>query len=250
MSSSAGAAGTDIAGYHQLPLDEQLAIARSGTAYFVQHLARISDDDLAGASLLPDWSRKHLVAHVGYNAAALCNLMTWASTGLPTPMYSSPAQRNKEIDEGSTLGAQALRNLVDHTAARLDEAWRNLPTEKWEAQVKTIQGRTVPATETAWMRTREVWLHAIDLGAGGSFADLPEAVLVDLFGDIIGAWKRKGSGADLRLITPAGSTDVDPDFTGDRIEVRGTLSAVVGWMAGRTVDGVQSSTEVTAPHWL
>ncbi|UEA57586.1 maleylpyruvate isomerase family mycothiol-dependent enzyme [Gordonia otitidis] len=250
MSSSANAAGPDVAGYHQLSLDEQLAIARNGTAYFVQHLARVSDDDLAGSSLLPDWSRKHLVAHVGYNAAALCNLMTWAATGCETPMYSSPAQRNEEIDEGSTLGAQALRNLVDHTAARLDEAWRNLPTEKWDAQVKTIQGRTVPATETAWMRTREVWIHTIDLGAGGSFADLPEAVLIDLFDDIVGAWGRKGSGADLRLITPVGITDVDRHFTGDRIEVRGKLSAVVGWMTGRTVDCVQTSTEVTAPHWL
>ncbi|MGW5524067.1 maleylpyruvate isomerase family mycothiol-dependent enzyme [Gordonia sp. NPDC003950] len=246
---------TDIAGFHQLPLDEQLAIARNGTAYFVQHLARVSDDELAGPSLLPGWSRKHLVAHVGYNAAALCNLMIWAATGVETPMYSSATQRNTEIEEGSTLGAQPLRNLVDHTAARLDEAWRRLPTEKWEAQVKTIQGRTVPAAETAWMRTREVWIHTIDLGAGGSFADFPEAVLLDLFGDIVGAWARKGSGAQLRLITPAGITDVDPDFAGERIEVRGELSAVVGWMAGRTTvgaqnSGVQTSAEVTAPHWL
>jgi maleylpyruvate isomerase len=100
------------------------------------------------------------------------------------------------------------------------------------------------------MRTREVWIHTIDLGAGGSFADLPEAVLLDLFGDIAGAWARKGSGAELRLITPAGTTDVDPDFAGDHTEVRGELSAVVGWMAGRTVDGVQTTTEVAAPHWL
>ena len=29
----------------------------------------------------------------------------------------------------------------------------------------------MPVAETVWMRTREVWLHAVDLDNGGTFTD-------------------------------------------------------------------------------
>ena len=60
-----------MAHFADLDLSERLLIARRGTAYFAQRLAELSDDDFGGDTLLPGWSRRHLVAHVGYNAAAL-----------------------------------------------------------------------------------------------------------------------------------------------------------------------------------
>jgi len=127
------------------PLTERLLIARRGTAYFAQRLAELTDDDLDGDSLLDEWTRKHVIAHVAYNAAALCRLMDWAATGLETPMYESPEQRSQEIKQGATLSAAALRNLFDHTVARLDEKWRHLPATAWDTDVRTAQGRTVAA---------------------------------------------------------------------------------------------------------
>ena len=157
--------------FHDLELSERLLIARRGTAFFAQRLAELTDDELDGDTLLDGWTRKHLVAHVGYNAAALCRLMDWAATGVETPMYESTEQRSQEITEGATLSPAALRNLFDHTVARLDEKWRHLPESAWDAEVRTAQGRSVPASETVWMRTREVWIHAVDLanGAGSHF---------------------------------------------------------------------------------
>lgn len=46
--------------------------------------------------------------------------------------------------------------------------WRDLPDANWTHEVRTAQGRTVPASETVWMRTREVWVHAVDLDNGGA----------------------------------------------------------------------------------
>ncbi len=241
----------DTTGFHDLPLDERLQTARDGTAFFGRHLAQISDADLDGSSSLPGWTRKHVLAHVGYNAAALCNLITWAATGVETPMYSSFEQRNLEIEQGATQSAAALRNLFSHTAARLDEAWRHLPSDRWSHEVRTIQGRTIPASETAWLRTREVWIHAVDLGTAGSFADFPEPVLADLFDDVLSGWRRNDDGAQLRLM-PAGqtATDVDPGFDGTRIEVSGSLAAIVGWMCGRSTDGITTAEGVTPPRWI
>ena len=184
--------------FADLDLSERLLIARRGTAYFAQRLAELSDNDFGGDTLLPGWSRRHLVAHVGYNAAALCRLMDWAATGVETPMYASAEQRGREIAEGATLDPAALRNLFDHTVARLDEKWRNLPASAWSAQVRTAQGRLVPASETAWMRTREVWIHAVDLANGGRFADFPAVVLDSLLADIVGMWRQKDLGCRAR----------------------------------------------------
>jgi maleylpyruvate isomerase len=235
--------------FHDLDLSERRLIARRGTAFFAQRLAELSDDDLEAGSLLDGWTRKHLVAHVGYNAAALSRLMDWAATGVETPMYPSADHRDREIKEGATLSAAALRNLFDHTVARLDEKWRHLPETRWAAPVRTAQGRTVPAAETVWMRTREVWIHAVDLDNGAHFGDFPGVVLESLLADIIEAWRRKGLGADLVLEV----TGAEPVAVGDGggSPVRGPLPALVRWAAGRGAVDVSSEGEVPlAPRWL
>nr|WP_271212423.1 maleylpyruvate isomerase family mycothiol-dependent enzyme [Rhodococcus wratislaviensis] len=238
-------------GFHDLDLSERLLIARRGTAYFAQRLAELSDSDLDGETLLSGWSRRHLLAHVGYNAAALCRLLDWAATGVQTPMYASPEQRGREIAEGATLSAAALRNLFDHTVARLDEKWRNLPASAWDAQVRTAQGRLVPVSETAWMRTREVWIHAVDLDNGGRFGDFPDVVLESLLTDIIGMWRRKDLGASLMLAVDGGEpVAVQPDSPPAE-KVSGPLAAVVRWAAGRGTVGVNIDGEVgEPPRWL
>jgi maleylpyruvate isomerase len=240
-----------LAHFADLDLSERLLIARRGTAYFAQRLAELSDNDFGGDTLLPGWSRRHLVAHVGYNAAALCRLMDWALTGVETPMYESVEQRGLEISEGATLDPAALRNLFDHTVARLDEKWRHLPASTWSAQVRTAQGRLVPASETAWMRTREVWIHAVDLANGGQFADFPAVVLNSLLADIVGMWQKKNLAAGLVLAVddcaPIAVRVDSPTST----TVSGTLAGVARWAAGRGTIGVDIEGDLDVPpRWL
>jgi len=240
-----------LALFADLDLSERLLIARRGTAYFAQRLVELSDNDFGSDTLLPGWARRHLVAHVGYNAAALCRLMDWAATGVETPMYESAEQRNREISEGATLDSAALRNLFDHTVARLDEKWRHHPASAWSAQVRTAQGRQVPASETVWMRIREVWIHAVDLANGGRFDDFPAVVLDSLLADIVGMWRRKDLGAGLVLavdgFTPIAVQEDSPAAT----TVSGTRAAVVRWAAGRGTVGVDIAGDLQEPPpWL
>ncbi len=172
-------------------LVRRLLIARRGQAYFSRKLNELSDDDLDAPTRLAGWSRRHVIAHVGLNARALTRLTEWATTGVETPMYESPTQRAEEIDFAATLPAQALRNLSDHAAIHLNVEWRDLSEDAWVREVRTAQGRTVPVSETVWMRTREVWIHAVDLGNGGSFDEFPSEVLDNLLEDIAGAWARR-----------------------------------------------------------
>lgn len=238
-------------GFHDLDLSERLLTARRGTAYFAQRLAELSDADLDGPTLLSGWSRRHLLAHVGYNAAALCRLLDWAATGVETPMYESPEQRGREIDEGATLSPAALRNLFEHTVARLDEKWRHLAESAWDAQVRTAQGRLVPASETAWMRTREVWIHAVDLDNGGRFGDFPEVVLDALLADIVAMWRKKDLGAGLVLEVDGRPPVAVQEGSSPTTTVAGHMPAVVRWAAGRGSVGLHIDGQLQAPpRWL
>jgi maleylpyruvate isomerase len=157
----------------------ELSWARRGTAYFARKLRELPDDALTAPSLLPGWSRAHVIAHVGYNARALARLVEWARTGVEMPMYESGEARMAEIDLGATLPPRALRNLFDHAEVHLNVEWRDLTDDQWDAVVGGTAIRYTP-----WMRAREIWVHAIDLDNGGSFLDMPTDLLDRLLPDL------------------------------------------------------------------
>ncbi|PTT58697.1 maleylpyruvate isomerase family mycothiol-dependent enzyme [Arthrobacter sp. HMWF013] len=238
---------------------ESLLQARRGTAFFARKLNELSDADLDGPSLLPGWSRRHVTAHIGYNARAIARLIEWAATGVETPMYASTEVRDHEINFGATLPPIALRHLFDHSAVHLNVEWRDLPADAWHHKVKTAQGRTVPAEETVWMRTREVWTHAVDLDNGATFSNIPVPVLARLLQDITSAWATRGTDAGLLIKV----TDQQPQMAfGDTgadapVVIAGPLAGVVRWATGRgthavtaTQDGAALGTVPAAPKWI
>lgn len=229
-------------------LKARLLLARRGQSYFSRKLNELSDDDLSHPSLLGGWTRAHLVGHVGLNARALTRLIEWAATGVETPMYSSPEQRNSEIELAATLPPQALRNLSDHAAIHLNVEWRDLPDDAWSHEVRTAQGRVVPASETVWMRTREVWIHAVDLANGASFDDFPSELIDDLVADILSAWAKRG--VDDFFLTP---TDREATWGTGSIELSGTAADLARWATGRGTAGVvqaNGTAAAPAPRWL
>jgi maleylpyruvate isomerase len=234
-----------------------LATVRLGTAYFRRQLQRVRDDEFAAPSLLPGWRRNQLISHVGYNARAVARLVVWAATGVATPMYTSPQARGEEIERGATLRPDALRSLCEHAAIDLDVRWRDLPEDRWSFTVVTAQGREVPAAETLWMRSREVWLHAVDLNVGGRFEDIPAPVLRRLLRDVTGMWEKRGEldGATLIIDAPREQEREAYGDTAAATSVAGPLPVLVGWATGRTTPDHpalqwQRGTPVEAPRWL
>lgn len=231
-----------------------LLLARRGQAYFSRALNELRDDELDAPSLVPGWTRRHVVAHVGLNARALTRLTQWAATGVETPMYPSRAERDAEIEYGATLPARALRSLSAHAAVHLDVEWRDLPPDAWHARVRTVMGRKVPASATVWMRTREVWVHAVDLDHGASYRQFPAELVDGLLADVTGAWRARAAGA-APVLEPtdrlAGVGGVEPR---PGPQVRGRAADLARWATGRggahlltTADG---SPVPPPPRWL
>ncbi|TYB44131.1 maleylpyruvate isomerase family mycothiol-dependent enzyme [Actinomadura chibensis] len=157
-----------------------------GTRLLLNAATGLDETAFAAPSPLPGWTRKHVAAHVAANAEGLGNLLHWAATGEPTPMYASLEERNAGIERGAALGRTELVGWLRNSAVELDAAMSALTPEQWAREVVTAQGRAVPATEVPWLRAREVCVHAVDLDAGVGFADLPAGFLTALCEDVAG----------------------------------------------------------------
>jgi maleylpyruvate isomerase len=163
-----------------------------GTRLFLDCLEGLRGADLDAASGLPGWTRRHLVAHVHHNAEALRRLVSWARTGVRTPMYVGPEQRATEIEATASWPAAELCRTVRDSALALAEDLDRLTEDEWWRRVENAQGVTIPVSDLPWMRAREVAIHTVDLRAGYSFDDLPEQFNAALVSDV--ATKRVSSG--------------------------------------------------------
>ena len=221
-----------------------LALARDGQASFDRLIRELDPEDLQAESLLPGWTRAHVIAHIGYNARALARLVQWAQTGIENPMYESPVSRADEIDLGSTLSHTSLTRLSSQEAAQLDEAWTELPDDRWTYKVKNAQGRMIPISETIWMRARELWLHAIDLNTGATIQDIPRPAAARILQDVLTTWEGR-DGHYVRAVPTDTHTDFQPGGEGQTelaaggiLSISGTLTNLLAWATGRGHDGV------------
>ena len=155
------------------------------TRGFLKAVDSLTDASFAEPTALSGWTRAHVVAHLHSNAEALRRLVKWARTGNESPMYASAAQRTEEIETGGLLEPEKLRALVHESAAALADDLAQLTPAQRARTVITAQGRHVAAEEISWLRCREVGVHAVDLAAGVTFADLPDDFLTALVNDVI-----------------------------------------------------------------
>lgn len=213
----------------QRSLDE-MAVA---TDRLLSSVDRLSEADVRGPSLLPGWTRAHVLTHVARNADALGVLAHNARTGDDGPMYpGAPDQRELDIEAGSGRGLGDLRLDLADSADRLMAAFADFSEDARSREVAMRSGATAYGWEIPRIRVREVELHHVDLDAGYTpddwspdFAartldqispffrdnrDCPVGVLAATDGD--GRWEVASSG---------------PTLAGPR-------SALVGWLTGRT----------------
>ena len=147
--------------------------ARRGTAYFARLLNDLSDVELDAPSALTGYARREIVAHIGYHARALGAVAAWARSGAGGVMPGSLLVDLAEVRRRSTQPARALRNLFAHSTIHINVEWRDLEDRQWEADVRDQAGMALSVDQTPWRRARAIWLHAVDLGAGGRLVDAP-----------------------------------------------------------------------------
>jgi maleylpyruvate isomerase len=215
-------------------LNTRLEWMREGTALLLAQVDRLSDADVAAPCPLPGWTRAHLLAHLARNADALHNLVTWARTGVETPMYTDLAQRNRDIEHGAAAAPGQLRKDIRSTAEQLEQAVTELSEDTWSATVRSALGREILATEIPWLRIREVWIHLIDLDTGATFADLPDGLVDALLEDVTAGLGNKESTPGLLLRPTDRAVTWDVAAAAEPTAVTGRAADLLGWLLGRT----------------
>lgn len=222
---------------------DSLRWCAAGARWFDAELASLDAAEFAEPSLLPGWDRAHVVAHVINNAKALGNLVQWASSGEPTPMYDSREQRDADIETVSALSPALLVEMAATSSESLAAAMANLSEEEREAQVSTLHVADLPARAIPWLRARELMIHTHDLGTGGAFDEMPADFLLALIADVAASRSdREGQPALHLRVTETdryrGESEVREFVVsgdGEPTTVAGTAGDVAAYLTGRNV---------------
>ncbi|MEU7897886.1 maleylpyruvate isomerase family mycothiol-dependent enzyme [Nonomuraea sp. NPDC049152] len=229
----------------------------AATDRFIATVAGLGDADVAAPSLLPGWSRGHVITHVARNADSLGNLLSWARTGIETPQYPDPGSRAAGIEAGAARSAAEQRADLADSAARLAAAVEGLPERAWSAPVSALRPPPHPAWYVLVRRVRELELHHVDLGAGYTPADWPGAFVRRELHDCLACWPYGKS-------TVGGIVFTDPvdewSGLGKGPVVRGEARGVLAWLTGRSAGqgirvvreepGAASEEVPPPPPWL
>ena len=132
-------------------------------------------DLLREPSLLPGWTRAHVLAHLARGADALRNLLIGARSGQDRPAYASAQAREADIEAGARMQAKELVADLAGSAMALRTIARQLPDDAWQYPVRGLDTARFPAAQLLTRRLVEVELHHCDLGAGYGPADWPAA---------------------------------------------------------------------------
>ena len=141
----------------------------------------LSIDDLAEPSLLPGWSRAHVVAHLALNGHAMARVLDGVGRGEPVAMYVSDEQRDAEINDYAAADPADLRHELLAATTAFSDAVEAMDDERWDGYFARLPGGPAwPAVTIVATRRREVEIHHVDLGASYTRHDWPDDFVVEL----------------------------------------------------------------------
>ncbi len=198
----------------------------------VRTVDSLDDADWAGPTILPGWSRAHVVAHLALNAEGLARAVHGLLDDSPVPVYDSQEKRDADVDRLAGESSEAIRERLFAAGWTLRERLLAIRPDQWSRTVERVPGgpdwplRAIPG-----LRRREVEIHHADLGAGYSPADWPAGFTVELLDQLIADHAVSPDSPPFAVR----GVDVDRSWElGARAPVvRGAAAALAWWLAGR-----------------
>lgn len=199
------------------------------TARYLEALTELSDDDARAPSLLPGWSRGHVVTHLARNADALTNVLHGAQAGELRAMYESQEQRDADVEAGADRPAAELVADAVASAGRWTQAVNELHAGNLDNPVcRTPGSEPWPVRRVGILRRTEVEVHHADLGLGYAANQWPADFVDHLMKRRHRELAAAGTGLTWRA-TDTGATWT----TGEGPEVSGAAADLVWWLLGR-----------------
>jgi maleylpyruvate isomerase len=133
----------------------------------------LTDDDARGPTLLPGWTRGHLLTHIARNADGQLVMVEGALRNEVVDQYpGGNGQRSADIEAGAGRPAVVLVADVRESQRALVDAWARVPDDAWE-RLTSARAGVRPVREGVLSRWRELSVHLVDLDVGFRPGRLP-----------------------------------------------------------------------------
>lgn len=204
--------------------------------------AGLTDSQAREPSLLPGWTRGHVLTHLARNADGLRNLLIWARTGVVTPQYPNPEARDADIAAGAGRPAGALAEDLERSAAAFAAEARRVPANAWDVPVHGISGPDHPAWFTLFRRLTEVEIHHVDLRAGYAPPDWPQLFVADQLELVTGSFSARGDVPSCAIELAGSGQRYSIGPAGDAVTVvTGPGCWMLAWLTGRDAGSALSA---------
>jgi maleylpyruvate isomerase len=220
-------------------MDAELGQWRADVADATERLlataATLTDARVREPSLLPGWTRGHVLTHIARNADGLGNLLRWARTGTPASMYASAQARADDIEAGAGRPAAELAGDVRASAAAFAAQAATMPDDAWTVQVRALAGPAFPASGVLERRLSELEIHHVDLAAGYRPGDWPEQYVAHALPRVAGSFAGREDTPPCWIWakgTPE-SFRIGPEVPAPPVSVIGTATDLLAWLLGR-----------------
>jgi maleylpyruvate isomerase len=135
-------------------------------------LVPLQDAEFQAASLLPRYSRAHVVTHLANKARAHVWVLGGPAVGEVRRLHPAGYDADRAADLGADRPAAALRADLAQSVEQLEEAWDRVASADWDRLgVMTAGPRTM--TEIVSHHMRNVFVHHVDLDIGYQPRDWP-----------------------------------------------------------------------------
>jgi len=159
-------------------LTSDIAGCRAAHEVLAVRIAKLDDAAARAPSLLPDWTRAHVLSHLARNAEAMVRRVDARQRGELIEQYEGGQQgRLADIAVGAVRPAATLIEDVLAWSTRLESTFASLTNDCWALPVRSVAGGTHPIAELPFRRWREVEVHLVDLNIGFSPADWSSALV-------------------------------------------------------------------------
>jgi maleylpyruvate isomerase len=200
---------------------------------------RMSDDDYRASSLLPGWSRGHVLAHCARNADGQTRMLLAAMHGQVAVQYpGGDAQREADITAGAARPGRLILEDVRAAIDRVEDTWRQMPPDAWDKPTGARIGQR-PAWQSVWARWRETEMHHVDLDVGYTHDDWPAEFVRLMLPRLLATLEsRLPDEVAVRVETDGrewSRAGVTAAVSADPLTVRGSAPVVLCWLTGRPV---------------
>jgi maleylpyruvate isomerase len=232
-------------GYEPTALFDRIITA---TEYLLTTVRDLSDEDMRIPSLLPGWTRGHVLTHLARNADGGTRLLTWARTGTPAAEYPSLEARAGQIEAGASRSAAELVADARASAEEFAAEYSRMPADAWQHIVQWTAGQRHPAARIGDARLCEVLVHHVDLQVGVTPGHWPADFVSHELQGITATLNARENSPAMRIHTTDTDAWYEISASESSVVIRGRQASLLSWLMGRsTGDDLTTDSDMVLP---